>query len=140
MAASYFVTLLRYHRSFHGVWITSHTVIALLRNWIDDLLDRRHNLAMSRYTFPAFNTSHQPRYVVLWDLHWQVLKVERLEPSADLSGAMVAAIERLEGDGWRPESTPELERRLLMLTPRDPLDSVSQTFSPFSAAHSAERH
>jgi hypothetical protein len=25
---------------------------------------------MSRYTFPAFNTSNRPRFVVLWDPQW----------------------------------------------------------------------
>jgi hypothetical protein len=52
--------------------------------------------------------------------------VSAWEPAADLSGAMGAAIERLEGDGWQAEVTPEYgfvfirretERRLLALTP-----------------------
>ena len=77
---------------------------------------------------------------MLWDLHWHVFDVERLEPAADLSGAMAAAIERLEGDGWRPEATPEYgfvfvrregERRLLALTPRDPSSATMQSFNPF---------
>jgi hypothetical protein len=37
---------------------------------------------MARYTFPAFNTATTPRYVVLWDLQWRVLKCQRLEPAA----------------------------------------------------------
>lgn len=97
---------------------------------------------MARYTFPAFSPSSQPRYVVLWDLHWHALEVERLAPAADLSGAMAAAIARLDADGWRAEATPEYgfvfvrreaERRLLTLTPRDPGDIGSQSFSPFGA-------
>jgi hypothetical protein len=95
---------------------------------------------MGRYTFPAFNTTTRPRYVVLWDLHWHVLDCQRLEPGTDLSVAMAAAIERLEGAGWQAEATPEygfvfvrreLERRLLMLTPRDPYSTTFQSFSPF---------
>jgi hypothetical protein len=98
---------------------------------------------MSRYTFPVFNRTLQPRYIVLWDLQWQVLEVKRLEPSADLSGAMTAAIARLETDGWEAEATPEYgfvfvrracERRLLMLTPRDPHSTTAQSFSPFRTA------
>ena|ERR1700693_3815830 len=94
---------------------------------------------MGRYNFPAFNTSTGPRYVVLWDLHWHVLACQCLEPAADLSGAMAAAIERLEADG-QAEATPEYgfvfirresERRLLMLTVRDPYDTAPQAFSPF---------
>ena len=93
-----------------------------------------------RYTFPAFNKAPTPRYVVLWDLQWQVVDSQRLEPAADLSGAMAAAIERLEGEGWQAEATPEYgfvfvrragERRLLMLTPRDPQDTGAQSFNPF---------
>lgn len=94
---------------------------------------------MSRYTFPAFNTSTGPRYIALWDLHWRVIDSRRLEPAADLSVAMAAAIERLEGEGWRPEGgveygfvfvRREAERRLLMLTPRDPYSAAQQSFSP----------
>ena len=79
--------------------------------------------------------------MVVWGLQWQLIDCQRLEPAADLSGAMAAAIERLEGDGWQAEATPEygfvfvrreLERRLLMLTPRDPQDTSVQSFSPFS--------
>jgi hypothetical protein len=95
---------------------------------------------MGRYTFPAFNKSPTPRYVVLWDLQWHVIDCQRLEPAADLSLAMAAAIERLEGEGWQPEGSVEYgfvfirreaERRLLMLTPRDPNETVPQSFSPF---------
>jgi hypothetical protein len=95
---------------------------------------------MGRYTFPAYNKSRTPSYVVLWDLHWHVLDCQRLEPAADLSGAMAAAIERLEAEGWRAEGGAEYgfvfirregERRLLTLTSRDPSDMTPQSFSPF---------
>jgi hypothetical protein len=97
---------------------------------------------VGRYTFPAFNKAPTPRYVVVWDLHWQVLDCRRLEPAADLSGAMTAAIERLAGDDWLAEATPEYgfvfvrrgsERRLLMLTPRDPYSTAAQSFNPFDS-------
>jgi hypothetical protein len=95
---------------------------------------------MGRYTFPAFNKAPTPRYVVLWDLHWHVLDSQRLEPAADLSGAMTASIERLASEGWEAEATPEYgfvfvrngaDRRLLMLTARDPYSCEWQSFSPF---------
>jgi hypothetical protein len=95
---------------------------------------------MVRYTFPAFNKAPAPRYVVLWDLHWHVLDCQRLEPATDLSFAMATAIERLKADGWQPEGSAEYgfvfirregERRLLMLTPRDPHSTTVQSFSPF---------
>ena len=95
---------------------------------------------MGRYTFPAYNKATTPRYVALWDMHWHVLECQRLEPAADLSGAMTATIDRLAGEGWQAEGGAEYgfvfirretERRLLMLTPRDPYDTVRQSFSPF---------
>jgi hypothetical protein len=95
---------------------------------------------MGRYTFPAFKAADAPRYVVLWDLQWRLLECQCLEPAADLSAAMEATIGRLEEDGWQPEATPEYgfvfircgtDRRLLMLTPRDPYITAAQSFSPF---------
>jgi hypothetical protein len=95
---------------------------------------------MGRYTFPAYRTATTPRYVVVWDLQWQVLECRRLEPAADLRGAMAAAIDRLANEGWQTEATPEYgfvfirrgdERRLLSLTERDPYDNRSQSFDPF---------
>jgi hypothetical protein len=96
---------------------------------------------MSRYAFPAFNTSTRPRYIALWDLQWVLIECQRLEPAADLADATRAAIERLEAEGWQAEGTAEYgflfirretERRLLMLTPRDPYSTAAQTFTPFS--------
>jgi hypothetical protein len=95
---------------------------------------------MGRYQFSAFNKATTPRYVVLWDLYWQALECRRLEPGSDLREAMRATIAHLGGDGWQAEADPEYgfvfirrsdERRLLMLTPRDPYDSTSQSFDPF---------
>jgi hypothetical protein len=95
---------------------------------------------MARYTFPAFDKASTARFVVVWDLHWHVIECQRLEPAADLSGAMAATIERLEGDGWQVEATPEYgfvfirratDRRLLMITQRDPADASWQSFTPF---------
>jgi hypothetical protein len=97
---------------------------------------------VGRYTFPAFTKASTPRYVVLWDMHWHVIDCQRLEPAADLSGAMTATLDRLAGEGWQAEATPkygfvfirrETERRLLMLTPGDPYDTRQQTFSPFKS-------
>jgi hypothetical protein len=53
---------------------------------------------------------------------------------------MTIAIERLQGDHWQAEASPEYgfvfirresERRLVMLMPRDPYDAAPQPFSPF---------
>lgn len=98
---------------------------------------------MGRYTFSAFTTSTRPRYVVLSDVQWQLLEVERPEPAADLFGAMAAAIGRLKAEGWQAEAEPRFgftfvrrdgERRLLMLTERDPRSTGMQSFYPFRRA------
>jgi hypothetical protein len=95
---------------------------------------------MGRYRHKVYESATTQRWVAVYGLQWQVIESLRLEPAADLSGAMAAAIERLAGDGWRIEADPRFgfafirragERRLLMLTPRDPYDTGSQSFNPF---------
>ena len=63
-----------------------------------------------------------------------------MDAAADLPDAMRAAIERLAIEGWQAEAEPRFgfvfirrdsERRLLMLTPRDPYDTRPQSFNPF---------
>jgi hypothetical protein len=98
---------------------------------------------MARYRFPVYTKATTPRWVVVWSLQWQVIECQRLEPPADLSGTMAATIERLAREGWEAEATAEYgfafirchgERRLLMLTPRNPHDTTAQSFSPFRVA------
>ena len=126
----------------HGHDAAAYTVFERQRYWMDAHDGGRDNPPVSRYTFPAFNPSPEPRYIAVWDLQWSLIEYQRLEPAADLSGAMAAAIERLEGEGWQAEATPDYgfvfirkagERRLLMLTPRDPHSTTAQSFSPFSS-------
>jgi hypothetical protein len=117
-----------------------YTVLASAKHCIDAAAGARDNPPMVRYRFTAYENDSQPRYLVAWDLRWQVIDCQRLDPAADLSGAMAATIERLEGDGWQAEGTAEYgfvfirregERRLLMLTERDPYSTTVQSFSPF---------
>lgn len=98
------------------------------------------NSAMGRYRFTAYVNDGNPRYLVLWDLQWKALQWQRLEPRADLRLAMAAAIDAQLSQGWQAEGTPEYgfvfvrrdgDRRLLMLTPRNPEDHTPQAFSPF---------
>jgi hypothetical protein len=95
---------------------------------------------MGRYRHKVYENATTPRWVAVFGLQWQVIEAQRLEPAADLSVAMTAAIERLAGDGWQIEAEPRFgfsfirrdsERRLLILTPRDPNDQRAQSFSPF---------
>jgi hypothetical protein len=95
---------------------------------------------MGRYRHMVYEKSTTPRWVTVYGLQWQVIESYRLEPGTDLFGAMTTTIERPSKEGWRAESEPrfgfvfitkESERRLLILTPRDPFDSRPQSFSPF---------
>jgi hypothetical protein len=107
---------------------------------MDEARAARETWAMGRYKFTAYVNDGNPRYVVIWDLQWQPLHCQRLEPGANLRVAMTAAIEAQVAQGWQIEGTAEYgfvfirragERRLLMLTPRNPADRTPQTFSPF---------
>jgi hypothetical protein len=98
---------------------------------------------MGRYRHKVYEKSTTARWVAVFGLQWQVIESYRLEPGADLFGAMTTTIERLTAEGWRAESEPrfgfvfirkESDRRLLMLTPRDPFDTRPQAFSPFQSA------
>jgi hypothetical protein len=101
----------------------------------------RENRVMSRYRHQIYAQAGTPRFCVLFGLQWQVLECSRLEPGADLKAAMAAAICRLADEGWRAEGGEQFgfvfmrraaERRLLILTARDPHDMRPQTFSPFA--------
>jgi hypothetical protein len=95
---------------------------------------------MGRYRFTAYVNDGNPRYLVMWNLQWKPLQSERLQPNADLRLAMTAAVHAQIAQGWQVEGTGEYgfvfirrdsERRLLMLTPRNPDDRTPQSFSPF---------
>lgn len=99
----------------------------------------RHNVYAKRST---------AAYAVVWDLEWHVVKAERLEPDTDLYGAMTAFIDRLKVEGWQPESTHEhgfvfvhrgVERRLVMVTGRDPYGVSRQSFDPFVGQDASRR-
>jgi hypothetical protein len=98
---------------------------------------------MGRYRHQVYKRDTTPRWVAVFGLQWQVIESHQLEPNSDLSGAMTAAIERLAADDWQIEAEPRFgfafirrdgERRLLMLTPRDPYDTRPQSFNPFRSS------
>jgi hypothetical protein len=100
----------------------------------------RETPAMARYHHNVYANCRTARYIVLFDLQWQIVECKRLEPSADLGKAMTATIDRFSSEGWAIEGTPKFGfvflnrhgiRRLLTLTERDPFDATPQTFSPF---------
>jgi hypothetical protein len=96
---------------------------------------------MGRYRHQLYATARSARFCVIFDLQWRVLESVRVAPATDLSAAMAAAIERQATNGWQAESSPDFgfvflrragERRLLILTERDPFDRRRQSFSPFA--------
>jgi hypothetical protein len=95
---------------------------------------------MRRQQPSPYTIAKTPRYIILWDLQWQVIECQRLEPRTNLRHAMTTTIERLHADGWNAESNAAHgfvflnrndERRLLMITARHPEEISSQSFSPF---------
>jgi hypothetical protein len=107
---------------------------------MDAAPNTRETSAMTRYHHDVYASANTPRYVVVFDLQWQIIECERLEAAADLRSAMTGTINRLVGEGWKLENTVKFGfvflnrngiRRLLILTERDPLDRRSQAFSPF---------
>jgi hypothetical protein len=108
--------------------------------WMDSPPYLSKTSAMARYHHNVYASAKTPRYVVLFDLQWQMIESQRLEPSADLRSAINTVIDRLACDGWKPESAARFgfvflsrngARRLLILTERNPFDTGPQTFSPF---------
>jgi hypothetical protein len=96
---------------------------------------RRHDF---RHLYASAN---RPRFCVTFDLQWQVIESVRFEPDTDLSAAMNREIRRAAERGWQAESGHEFgfvfirraaERRLLILTERDPFNTRPQSFSPFN--------
>jgi hypothetical protein len=95
---------------------------------------------MVRYHHDVYAKAKTPRYCVVFDLQWQIIECQRLEPSTDLRSVMSTTIDRLAKEGWQPECSPKFgfvflnrdgTRRLLTLTERDPYETRPQSFSPF---------
>ena len=97
---------------------------------------------MPRYRCPLYVRDRLPRYLVLWSIEWQVIECRCLGAADNFAAAMRDTIELALHEGWCAEGTAEFgfvflrrgeQRRLLMLTPRDPRDPIRQSFSPFGA-------
>jgi hypothetical protein len=95
---------------------------------------------MARYHHNVYAKAKTPRYCVIFDLQWEIVECQRLEPSTDLRSAMTTTVDRLLSEGWEAENASDYgfvflnragARRLLILTERDPYDATPQTFSPF---------
>jgi len=94
---------------------------------------------MRRQRFDPFAKTKSPHYIVLWDMQHRVVEHTKLEPNTDLHGAMTAAIRRLELEGWTFENDSKNgscflnrdgERRLLSMTPQDPMVAAHQDYCP----------
>jgi hypothetical protein len=82
-------------------------------------------------------------FAVVWSIHWEVEECVRLESGTHLIEAMSAFVERCEAAGWKPEGNGAWgfffvnfhgERRLAMITERDPYSTSHQSFTPFRSA------
>lgn len=95
---------------------------------------------MRRTRHDVFARAATVRYIVLWTIHWQTLACQRLAPGTDLHQAIRQAAAALVADNWGLEGDTVNgfvfvnrggERRLLMVTERDPSDDSLQSFDPF---------
>jgi hypothetical protein len=62
---------------------------------------------MARYHHNVYAMSEWPKYIVPFDLQWQIVECRRLEPSADLRKEMATTIARPLSEGWEAEDAPE---------------------------------
>jgi hypothetical protein len=97
---------------------------------------------MGRYKFIAYQKASSPRYLVVYGLQWQIIDHQRIEPYADLLSVMTSTLQQLASEGWQAEGDALYgfvfirrlgERRMLMLTPRDPFAMSEQSFDPFKS-------
>lgn len=118
-------------------------MIDRLDYWMDAISGDRQNRCMRRHLCHAFANDGSTRYIVLWSLQWEVIEWRQVMSGIDHREAMRDAIEAAGREGWEPEAAPAFgfvflrragDRRLLMLTPRDPRDAALQAFNPFRAA------
>jgi hypothetical protein len=95
---------------------------------------------MPRHRPNPYAATGRARFIVLWDLQWRIVDCRRLDVGIGLRESVAAAVATLQHDGWQTEGTAEFgfvflrrdgERRLLMLTARDPREHAAQSFSPF---------
>ena len=118
----------------------AYTAGCIAHYWMDAPRVVRDTRAMAYYHHNVYANSKTARYLVIFDLQWEIIDCQRLEPLTDLDHAMTATIERLSEQGWTPEGEPRFGflflnrygiRRLLILTERDPADTRPQSFSPW---------
>jgi hypothetical protein len=69
-------------------------------------------LAMARYHHDVYAKSTTPRYSVIFDLQWQIIECQRLDPSTDLRLTMTGTIDRLSKEGRQPEKHAPIRIRL----------------------------
>ncbi len=95
---------------------------------------------MGRHRCHVYVNDRSPRYIVLWSIQWEMIDCRCIEAGSDRYAAMMEAIEQARQEGWEAEGTPDFGfvflrrgdvRRMMMLTPRDPQDSMQQSFNPF---------
>jgi hypothetical protein len=111
---------------------------------MDERSRESQNRPMGRIRSNPFSGSSTLRhYIVIWDLEWQVIDCRSLPRGGGLCAALAEALERLGLEGWQAEGNCEFgfafvarggERRLVMITGRDPFNATTQSFSPFGAS------
>src|SRR5580658_8614257 len=73
-------------------------------------MDRRHEISMlirmirRREPYNPLSPSPQPRWLIIWDMQFNVLDSTELAPYTDLADVMRSAAQRRRNEGWCVES------------------------------------
>jgi hypothetical protein len=95
---------------------------------------------MRRARHDLFRKTSRRRYVVLWDVLWRLIECVEIPAHSDPRSGFLEAIDRCRTQGWQAEGSAQFgfvflsrgaDRRLLVLTERNPSDGGEQAFSPY---------
>jgi hypothetical protein len=95
---------------------------------------------MGRNRYAGYLDETNRGHLVAFDLQWHVIESRRVDPRQGAAMALAGFIREFEARGWEAESDGAYgfvfmrrndQRILLEVTPRDPYDAGSQSFSPF---------
>ena len=89
---------------------------------------------MQHNRYAGFIDEHNRGFVVAFTIHWEVIEVQRVDPSIGAARALADFIARFKAEGWQAESDARYgftfmhlrgRRILVEATPLDPRDKSS---------------
>lgn len=105
----------------------------------------RYGICVKRNRYVGFLSATHHGFVVVFDMFWNVLDSNPVDPNLGAQRALQASVDQHESQGWVLDCTPrygfvfmhrDSRRILIEVTPRDPHKKGMQTFSPFRSPES----